>query len=119
MLDARCVQRKARLMTLSAPPAGPALDELCVSTPRFLAVDMVQQANSGHPGLPLRSAALAYALDRSLRFNPRDPMWPDRDRFVLSAGHGCALFYGAAACLSVDNVCKRARDVAARVAVKA
>jgi transketolase len=55
---------------------------------------MVQKANSGHPGLPLGSAAMAYALwDRSLKFNPRDPLWPDRDRFVLSAGHGCALLY--------------------------
>lgn len=74
--------------------APPALDELCINTLRFLAVDMVQKANSGHPGLPLGSAAMAYALwDRSLRFNPRDPHWPDRDRFVLSAGHGCALWY--------------------------
>lgn len=81
-------------MTLSATLAPPALDELCINTLRFLAVDMVQKANSGHPGLPLGSAAMAYALwDRSLKFNPRDPLWPDRDRFVLSAGHGCALLY--------------------------
>jgi transketolase len=80
-------------MTRSAI-ALPALDELCVNTLRFLAVDMVQKANSGHPGLPLGSAAMAYALwDRLLKFNPRDPLWPDRDRFVLSAGHGCALLY--------------------------
>jgi transketolase len=70
------------------------LDELCINTLRFLAVDMVQKANSGHPGLPMGSASMAYALwDRSLKFNPRDPDWPDRDRFVLSAGHGCALLY--------------------------
>jgi transketolase len=80
--------------TLSAPIAPPALDELCINTLRFLAVDMVQKANSGHPGLPMGSASMAYALwDRSLKFNPRDPRWPDRDRFVLSAGHGCALQY--------------------------
>ena len=72
----------------------PALDELCINTLRFLAVDMVQKANSGHPGLPMGSASMAYALwDRSLKFNPHDPYWPDRDRFVLSAGHGCALLY--------------------------
>jgi len=72
----------------------PALDEQCVNTLRFLAVDMVQKANSGHPGLPMGSAAMAYALwDRSLKFNPRDPHWTDRDRFILSAGHGCALLY--------------------------
>jgi len=81
-------------MTLSPTLAPPALDELCVNTLRFLAVDMVQKANSGHPGLPMGSAAMAYALwDRSLRFNPHDPLWPDRDRFILSAGHGCALLY--------------------------
>ena len=74
--------------------APPALDELCINTLRFLAVDMVQKAKSGHPGLPLGSAAMAYTLwDRFLKFNPRDPFWPDRDRFVLSAGHGCALLY--------------------------
>ncbi len=81
-------------MTLSPALAPPALDELCINTLRFLAVDMVEKANSGHPGLPLGSAAMAYALwDRSLKFNPRDPFWPDRDRFILSAGHGCALLY--------------------------
>ena len=81
-------------MTLSATIAPPELDELCVNTLRFLAVDAVQKAKSGHPGLPRGSAAMAYALwDRLLKFNPRDPLWPDRDRFVLSAGHGCALLY--------------------------
>ena len=70
------------------------LDELCINTLRFLAVDAVQKANSGHPGLPLGSAAMAYTLwDRFLRYNPHDPAWPNRDRFVLSAGHGCALLY--------------------------
>jgi transketolase len=92
------VKGKEHLMssstTLSALIAPPALDELCINTLRFLAVDMVQKANSGHPGLPMGSASMAYALwDRSLKFNPRDPRWPDRDRFVLSAGHGCALLY--------------------------
>ena len=80
--------------TLATTIAPPALDELCINTLRFLAVDMVQKANSGHPGLPMGSAAMAYTLwDRSLKYNPRDPHWPDRDRFVLSAGHGCALLY--------------------------
>jgi transketolase len=59
------------------PIAPPALDELCINTLRFLAVDMVQKANSGHPGLPMGSASMAYALwDRSLKFNPRDPDGP-------------------------------------------
>ena len=70
------------------------LDELCVNTLRFLSVDMVQKADSGHPGLPLGAAPMAYALwDRHLKHNPADPLWPDRDRFVLSAGHGSALLY--------------------------
>jgi transketolase len=74
--------------------ANSELDETCINTLRFLAVDAVQKAESGHPGLPLGSAAMAYTLwDRFLRFNPKDPFWPDRDRFVLSAGHGCALLY--------------------------
>ncbi len=81
-------------MTFSSVLAPPALDELCINTLRFLAVDMVQKAESGHPGLPLGSACMAYALwDRILKFNPRDPLWTDRDRFILSAGHGCALLY--------------------------
>ena len=80
--------------TVATTIAPPELDELCINTLRFLAVDMVQKANSGHPGLPMGSAAMAYALwDRSLKFNPHDPHWPDRDRFILSAGHGCALLY--------------------------
>ena len=57
------------------------LDELCINTMRFLAVDMVQQANSGHPGTPMGAAPMAYVLwDRFLKHNPNDPKWPDRDR---------------------------------------
>ena len=70
------------------------VDELCVDTIRSLSIDAVQKANSGHPGLPLGAAPMAYVLwQRYLRHNPRDPQWPDRDRFVLSAGHGCMLLY--------------------------
>lgn len=70
------------------------VDELCINTIRFLAVDMVQKAASGHPGLPMGAAPMAYALwDRFLHVDPADPAWPDRDRFVLSAGHGCAMLY--------------------------
>ena len=88
------IARLPSTMTPTATVAPLALDELCINTLRFLAVDMVQKAESGHPGLPMGSASMAYALwDRSLKFNPRDPLWPDRDRFVLSAGHGCALLY--------------------------
>jgi len=80
-------------MTQSAT-SPESLDELCVNTLRLLAVDMVQKAGSGHPGMPLGSAAMAYTLwDRFLQINPADPKWHDRDRFVLSAGHGSALLY--------------------------
>ena len=70
------------------------LNELSVNTIRLLSVDMVQKADSGHPGLPLGAAPMAYVLwSRFLRFNAQDPNWPNRDRFVLSAGHGSALLY--------------------------
>lgn len=70
------------------------LDQLSVKTIRMLAVDMVEAANSGHPGLPLGAASMAYVLwTRHLRHNPANPIWPGRDRFILSAGHGSALLY--------------------------
>src|SRR3954451_8391308 len=70
------------------------LDQLAVNTIRMLSIDGVQQANSGHPGLPLGAAPMAYVLwTRFLRFNPKDPKWPNRDRFILSAGHGSMLLY--------------------------
>ena len=71
-----------------------ALDQLCVNTIRTLAIDAVQKASSGHPGLPMGAAPMAYVLwQRHLRHQPRNPDWPDRDRFVLSAGHGSMLLY--------------------------
>jgi len=70
------------------------LDQLCVNTIRFLSVDAVQKAKSGHPGMPLGAAPMAYVLwTRLLKHNPRNPNWFDRDRFVLSAGHGSMLLY--------------------------
>ncbi|KAB2964917.1 MAG: transketolase, partial [Thermoanaerobaculia bacterium] len=70
-------------------------DALAISTLRFLAVDMVEAAKSGHPGAPLGLAPLAHLIwTRHLRFDPADPAWPDRDRFVLSCGHASALLYG-------------------------
>ncbi len=76
------------------PPQSNLLDTLCVNTIRMLAVDAVQKANSGHPGMPMGAAPMAYVLwTRFLKHNPRNPGWPDRDRFVLSAGHGSMLLY--------------------------
>jgi transketolase len=70
------------------------LDDLCVNTIRMLSADGVEKANSGHPGMPMGAAGMAYVLwTRFLRHNPSNPEWPDRDRFVLSAGHGSMLLY--------------------------
>jgi len=74
--------------------ADRAFQERCINTIRFLAVDAVEKAKSGHPGMPMEAAALAYVLwTRVLRFSPKNPHWPNRDRFVLSAGHGSMLLY--------------------------
>ncbi|MGE5431735.1 MAG: transketolase [Syntrophomonadaceae bacterium] len=70
------------------------LDELCINTIRFLAVDAVQKANSGHPGMPMGCAPIAYRLfTKYMRYNPANPKWFNRDKFVLSAGHGSMLLY--------------------------
>ena len=72
----------------------PELDQLCINTIRTLSLDAVQQANSGHPGLPLGAAPMAYVLwTRFLKHNPKNPKWENRDRFLLSAGHGSMLLY--------------------------
>ncbi len=71
-----------------------ALDERAINTIRFLSADAIQKANSGHPGLPMGTAALTYTLwTRHLKYNPLNPAWPDRDRFILSGGHGSMLLY--------------------------
>src|ERR1041384_2269984 len=70
------------------------IEQLCVNTIRVLSIDAVQKANSGHPGAPMGLAPAAHVVwTRFLRHNPRNPSWPDRDRFVLSAGHGSMLLY--------------------------
>ena len=75
-----------------AAPAS--LDTLCINSIRMLAVDAINKSNSGHPGLPMGCAPMGYALwDKFLKHNPKNPKWFNRDRFVLSAGHGSALLY--------------------------
>lgn len=82
------------MSTVTTPARNTDLAEQAINTIRFLAVDAVQRANSGHPGMPMGAAPMAYVLwRRHLTHNPRDPQWPDRDRFVLSAGHGSMLLY--------------------------
>ena len=73
-----------------AAPAS--LDTLCINSIRMLAVDAINKSKSGHPGLPMGCAPMGYALwDKFLHHNPKNPKWFNRDRFVLSAGHGCML----------------------------
>ncbi len=70
------------------------LEEKCINTIRFLAADTVEKANSGHPGMPMGAATMAYTLFiRHLKHNPANPHWVNRDRFILSAGHASALLY--------------------------
>src|SRR3954471_355728 len=75
-------------------PAFDTLDGLCINTIRTLAMDAVQKANSGHPGAPMGLAPVAYVLwNRYMNYDPADPLWPNRDRFVLSNGHASMLLY--------------------------
>jgi transketolase len=84
------VKEEAQLAT----SIGSSLEDLCINTIRMLSADAVQQANSGHPGMPMGAAAMAFTLwNGFLKFNPKDPNWFNRDRFVLSAGHGSMLLY--------------------------
>ena len=81
------------------------LETLCINSIRFLAVDAINKSNSGHPGLPMGCAPMAYALwDKALKHNPRNPKWFNRDRFVLSAGHGCMLLYALLHLTGYDSV---------------
>jgi len=81
------------------------VDTLCVNSIRFLAVDAINKSNSGHPGLPMGCAPMAYTLwDKFLKHNPKNPKWFNRDRFVLSAGHGCMLLYALLHLTGYDSV---------------
>ncbi|MCM1982766.1 transketolase [Lyngbya confervoides] len=85
--------------------ATQSLDQLCINSIRFLAIDAVEKAKSGHPGLPMGAAPMAYVLwNRLMRFNPKNPQWFNRDRFVLSAGHGCMLQYALLYLTGYDSV---------------
>jgi transketolase len=101
-------RRAASLATRAAPHAGANLDRTCIDTIRTLAMDAVEQAKSGHPGTPMALAPAAYTLwQRVLRYDPEDPTWPNRDRFVLSNGHASMLLY---ALLHLAGVQDKTRD---------
>ena len=77
-----------------APATAQPLSKLAVDTLKFLSIDAIEKANSGHPGLPMGAADFAFVLwSRFLKFDPKNPHWPDRDRFILSGGHGSMLLY--------------------------
>lgn len=85
--------------------ATQSLEELCINSIRFLAVDAIEKAKSGHPGLPMGAAPMAFVLwDRFMRYNPKNPKWFNRDRFVLSAGHGSMLQYALLYLTGFDSV---------------
>src|ERR1700691_156125 len=81
---------------VAQPITGEQFDQLCINTIRTLSIDAVQQAKSGHPGTPMALAPLVYTIwNRVLRFDPQNPIWPNRDRFVLSNGHASMLLWSA------------------------
>jgi transketolase len=92
-------------MATLAQPVATDIDTLCINTIRTLSIDAIQKANSGHPGTPMAMAPVAYTLwQRFLRFDPSDPIWPNRDRFVLSAGHASMLLYSLLHLAQVEAV---------------
>jgi transketolase len=106
---------------VTATDTATAIDGLCIDTIRTLSMDAVQKANSGHPGTPMALAPLAYVLyTRTMRHNPRDPQWPDRDRFVLSCGHASMLLYStlylAGYDVSLEEDIMRFRQLGSRAA---
>ncbi|KAJ3672519.1 hypothetical protein LUZ60_007240 [Juncus effusus] len=97
--------RAAAVETLQGAVAADPLVEKSVNTIRFLAIDAVEKANSGHPGLPMGCAPMGHILyDEVMRYNPKNPYWFNRDRFVLSAGHGCMLQYALLHLAGYDSV---------------
>jgi transketolase len=90
---------------VAAPELAKTVEELCINSIRFLSIDAVEKAKSGHPGLPMGCAPMAFVLfDQFLKFNPKNPKWVNRDRFVLSAGHGCMLQYSLLYLTGYDSV---------------
>src|SRR5512140_2325155 len=94
----------------TSSPTQQNIDLTCINTIRTLAIDAVQKANSGHPGAPMALAPVAYALWQNvLRYDPADPTWPNRDRFVLSTGHASMLLYSVLHLTGVRQVDREGR----------
>src|ERR1700686_2885355 len=95
------------------------MEMLCINTIRTLSMDAVQAANSGHPGTPMAMAPLAYCLwQEFLRYDPGDPLWPNRDRFVLSAGHASMLLYSVLHLAGVKEADKNTLEILDGLAVR-
>src|SRR5688500_3209969 len=93
------------MSTATATKSSPSMETLAINTIRTLSMDAVQAANSGHPGTPMSMAPVAYTLwQKVLRFDPSDPIWPNRDRFVLSIGHASMLLYSILHLTGVKSV---------------
>lgn len=111
----RHVVRAAAAPSVIAPPKeATTVEEMSVNAIRFLSIDGVEKANSGHPGLPMGCAPMAYVLFRDvMKYNPKNPQWFNRDKFVLSAGHGSMLQYSMLHLCGYDSVSVRAAPAAA------
>src|SRR5271170_6875842 len=105
--------------TMSPPAATMTdLEKLSINTIRTLSMDAVQAANSGHPGTPMALAPVAYTLwNETLSYDPKDPLWPNRDRFVLSCGHASMLLYSVLHLAGVEQVDREATFSASRRSV--
>lgn len=104
----KCAVHAIAIETLERNAASGQLLEKCVNTIRFLAIDAVENAKSGHAGMPMGCAALGHILyDEVMRYNPKNPYWFNRDRFVLSAGHGCVLQYALLYLAGYDSISVR------------
>lgn len=100
----RCLQSRAPARIVSAATDVSLVDK-SVNTIRFLAIDAVEKAKSGHPGLPMGCAPMGHILfDEVMNYNPKNPYWFNRDRFILSAGHGCMLQYALLHLAGYDSV---------------
>src|SRR6187455_1428758 len=92
---------------MSSTVAGTSLEQLAINTIRTLSMDGVQKANSGHPGTPMALAPVAYAIwNHAMRYDPTSPLWPGRDRFILSCGHASMLLYSMIHLCGIQKVGK-------------